>query len=310
MTGTFATGGCDGNVSIWDGANKKRLSQLHQYPTSIASLAFRLGGLSSSHLFWHGLPPATMEECWPSLPRTRLKKETNPKLTTMCLSKESIHQRWSQNRRRYKLCWTLSFITIRNAKTISINTESGWKKISSLILFRHQKQTAKTSKYCHWSVLCLLFMISLEAFSLVFDHFTPHHHKKVLILWSRHQCLQKEAMWSKHIVVVQNSFGLPLEIRECVSCLELRGNRKRKVIMRKTCHQLGQNLWRIPFWWMIQFCVQNIPNILCRYHETQEDVHHLFANLKKRRIWCCAFLRNLRILLQGLWTCKNLRQHP
>lgn len=28
--GTFATGGSDGIVNIWDGANKKRLCQLHR----------------------------------------------------------------------------------------------------------------------------------------------------------------------------------------------------------------------------------------------------------------------------------------
>ena len=39
--GTFATGGCDGVVNIWDGENKKRLSQFPAYPTSIASLAFK-----------------------------------------------------------------------------------------------------------------------------------------------------------------------------------------------------------------------------------------------------------------------------
>ena len=33
---TFATGGSDGFVNIWDGANKKRLCQFHRYPTSIA----------------------------------------------------------------------------------------------------------------------------------------------------------------------------------------------------------------------------------------------------------------------------------
>jgi cell cycle arrest protein BUB3 len=41
LTGTFATGGCDGIVNLWDGENKKRLSQLPPYPTSIASLAFK-----------------------------------------------------------------------------------------------------------------------------------------------------------------------------------------------------------------------------------------------------------------------------
>ncbi len=33
---TFATGGSDGFVNIWDGFNKKRLCQFHRYPTSIA----------------------------------------------------------------------------------------------------------------------------------------------------------------------------------------------------------------------------------------------------------------------------------
>ncbi|RUS86307.1 hypothetical protein EGW08_005951 [Elysia chlorotica] len=41
---TFATGGCDGYVNIWDGFNKKRLCQFHRYPTSIASLAFSHDG--------------------------------------------------------------------------------------------------------------------------------------------------------------------------------------------------------------------------------------------------------------------------
>lgn len=39
--GTFASGGCDGVVSVWDGGNKKRLWQSPApYPTSIAALAF------------------------------------------------------------------------------------------------------------------------------------------------------------------------------------------------------------------------------------------------------------------------------
>lgn len=37
---TFATGGSDGFVNIWDGFNKKRLCQFHKYPSSIAALAF------------------------------------------------------------------------------------------------------------------------------------------------------------------------------------------------------------------------------------------------------------------------------
>lgn len=41
---TFATGGADGFVNIWDGANKKRLCQFHKFPTSISSLAFSPDG--------------------------------------------------------------------------------------------------------------------------------------------------------------------------------------------------------------------------------------------------------------------------
>lgn len=39
--GTFATGGCDGVVNIWDGTNRKRLAQFQPYPTSIAAIDFR-----------------------------------------------------------------------------------------------------------------------------------------------------------------------------------------------------------------------------------------------------------------------------
>ncbi|KAL6776725.1 hypothetical protein ACKKBF_B30690 [Auxenochlorella protothecoides x Auxenochlorella symbiontica] len=56
--GTFATGGCDGVVSIWDGEHKKRLAQFTGYPTSIAALAFNLAGnllaVASSYTFEKG----------------------------------------------------------------------------------------------------------------------------------------------------------------------------------------------------------------------------------------------------------------
>ncbi|KAG7383197.1 mitotic spindle checkpoint protein Bub3 [Phytophthora pseudosyringae] len=42
--GTFATGGCDGVVNLWDGANKKRITHLRQYPTSIAAMEFNHDG--------------------------------------------------------------------------------------------------------------------------------------------------------------------------------------------------------------------------------------------------------------------------
>jgi len=56
--GTFATGGCDGFVAIWDGQNKKRLAQLYQYPTSVASLSFSEDGsmlaVAASYTFEDG----------------------------------------------------------------------------------------------------------------------------------------------------------------------------------------------------------------------------------------------------------------
>ncbi|EOA38178.1 hypothetical protein CARUB_v10009656mg [Capsella rubella] len=59
--GTFASGGCDGFVNIWDGNNKKRLYQYSKYPTSIAALSFsRDGGLlavASSYTFEEGDKP-------------------------------------------------------------------------------------------------------------------------------------------------------------------------------------------------------------------------------------------------------------
>ena len=42
--GTFATGGGDGVVNLWDGANKKRLFQIDRYPNTVAALAFSRDG--------------------------------------------------------------------------------------------------------------------------------------------------------------------------------------------------------------------------------------------------------------------------
>eukprot|EP00939_MAST-03C_sp_MAST-3C-sp1_P000259 g259.t1 len=56
--GTFASGGCDGGVCIWDGANKKRLCQLAKHPVGIAALAFNRDGTilaaASSYTFEEG----------------------------------------------------------------------------------------------------------------------------------------------------------------------------------------------------------------------------------------------------------------
>lgn len=56
--GTFASGGGDGVVNIWDGFNKKRLRQYPRYPSSIASLSFSCDGsmlaVASSYTFEEG----------------------------------------------------------------------------------------------------------------------------------------------------------------------------------------------------------------------------------------------------------------
>jgi len=56
--GTFASGGCDGVVSVWDGQNKKRLFQYRKYPSSVSALAFSQDGttlaIASSYTFEEG----------------------------------------------------------------------------------------------------------------------------------------------------------------------------------------------------------------------------------------------------------------
>ena len=64
--GTFASGGCDGLVNVWDGANKKRLCQFRKYPTSIASLSFNCDGtklaVASSYTFEEGEKDHPLDE--------------------------------------------------------------------------------------------------------------------------------------------------------------------------------------------------------------------------------------------------------
>ncbi|GJQ14592.1 hypothetical protein GpartN1_g6383.t1 [Galdieria partita] len=56
--GTFATGGGDGVVNIWDGDSKKRICQLRSFPSSISSLSFSSDGsqlaIASSYTFEEG----------------------------------------------------------------------------------------------------------------------------------------------------------------------------------------------------------------------------------------------------------------
>jgi len=64
--GTFATGGCDGIVNIWDGDNKKRLCLLGPYPTSISALAFSNDGktlaIASSYTYEQGEKDSVPED--------------------------------------------------------------------------------------------------------------------------------------------------------------------------------------------------------------------------------------------------------
>jgi cell cycle arrest protein BUB3 len=56
--GTFATGGCDGFVNVWDPEARKRLCQYRRYPAGIAALAFNTSGTlmatASSYTFEEG----------------------------------------------------------------------------------------------------------------------------------------------------------------------------------------------------------------------------------------------------------------
>lgn len=56
--GTFATGGCDQTVCVWDGQRRKKISQLPRYPSSISSLDFNYDGtllaIASSYTFEQG----------------------------------------------------------------------------------------------------------------------------------------------------------------------------------------------------------------------------------------------------------------
>ena len=88
--GTFASGGSDGVVSVWDGVNRKRIRQFPRYPDEIASLAFSHDGkrlaVASSYTFDEGerdhQPDAIFiktlgeNECKPRTPNNNLGNGT------------------------------------------------------------------------------------------------------------------------------------------------------------------------------------------------------------------------------------------
>lgn len=58
FTSTFCTGGCDGSVVLWDGEQKKKLTTIPAFPTSISAVAFNHDGsemaIASSYTFEDG----------------------------------------------------------------------------------------------------------------------------------------------------------------------------------------------------------------------------------------------------------------
>lgn len=65
---TFATGGGDGVVNIWDGDHKKRICQFPPYNTSIAALHFNCDGslvaIASSYTWEHGEKQRPADQIW------------------------------------------------------------------------------------------------------------------------------------------------------------------------------------------------------------------------------------------------------
>ena len=78
--GTFATGGCDGTVVMWDAFNKKRLTAIGKFATSIAALAFNHDGtelaIASSYTFEEGERDHPRDEIFV---RNILDQESKPK---------------------------------------------------------------------------------------------------------------------------------------------------------------------------------------------------------------------------------------
>ncbi|KAL1505240.1 hypothetical protein ABEB36_004847 [Hypothenemus hampei] len=82
---TFATGGSDGYVNVWDGFNKKRLCQFHQYLTSVTSLSFSHNGsvlaIGCSYFLEEDKPPSSLPEDTIYI-RSVTDQETKPKYSS------------------------------------------------------------------------------------------------------------------------------------------------------------------------------------------------------------------------------------
>nr|GMD31221.1 mitotic checkpoint protein BUB3.2 [Ipomoea batatas] len=112
--GTFATGGCDGFVNVWDRNNKKRLYQYSKYPVSIAALSFnkdgRLLAVASSYTFEDGQKPHEPDTIFlRSVNEVEVKpkpKRSPPLLEQRSLPMESYCSvAYSHRRKKPKLRW-------------------------------------------------------------------------------------------------------------------------------------------------------------------------------------------------------------
>ena len=79
--GTFATGGCDGTVSVWDARNKKKISQFRPGSTSVADLSFNCDGTKLAVACSYTYEAGPMENTPPDslLIRTIREEEVKPK---------------------------------------------------------------------------------------------------------------------------------------------------------------------------------------------------------------------------------------
>uniref|UniRef100_A0A915EMI3 Mitotic checkpoint protein n=1 Tax=Ditylenchus dipsaci TaxID=166011 RepID=A0A915EMI3_9BILA len=79
---TFATGGSDNMVNMWDPFNRKRLCQFRKFSTSIASLSFSPDGgmlaIASTYLYEEEVGPTPVPESTLTI-RKMTELETRPK---------------------------------------------------------------------------------------------------------------------------------------------------------------------------------------------------------------------------------------
>jgi cell cycle arrest protein BUB3 len=88
--GTFATGGCDATINVWDGTARKRICVYQNYPTSIAAMCFNKDGnllaIAASYTFEEGEKDHPVDSI---LIRTVDESEVKPKSSSTSTSASS-----------------------------------------------------------------------------------------------------------------------------------------------------------------------------------------------------------------------------